>query len=116
MADLIKAITDSVVQVGLTTSLIILVVIAFGWYLWYNITKENKSSKLTIEKQNAQLELANTIMKTAILDNRDMSDKQLIAINTLIVKLETLENTYNCLLKNEVSTRIITQTHLEEVE
>jgi hypothetical protein len=103
MADIITAISDSVESIGLAQSLIVLAIVGLGWYVWHIKTKESKSDKTTIEKQNQQLEHANEIMKTAILENRDMSEKQLIAINSLITKLDTLDKLSSYLLKEKLN-------------
>lgn len=102
MADLLKAIVEAVEALGMVQALFLLGIVGLVTYIVSLVNKTSKSDKLTIEKQARELEKVNDVMYSTIKENRDMSEKQLIAINVMNGKIESYINLSQYLLKGKI--------------
>jgi hypothetical protein len=83
-------------------ALFLLGIVGLVTYIIFMINKTHKSDKQTIEKQGQELEKVNDVMYSAIKENRDMSEKQLIAINVMTSKVDSYINISQYLLKGKI--------------
>jgi hypothetical protein len=102
MADLLNALTQAVESLGMIQALFLLGIVGLITYIMYVINKTHKSDKQTIEKQGRELEKVNEVMYSAIKENRDMSEKQLIAINVMTSKVTSYIDISQYLLKEKI--------------
>ena len=101
MMELLKTLVSSIEAIGFIHTVLTLFMVGIVGYIIYVANRVYKSDKQTIERQDIELTKVHEAMRIAIHDNRDMSEKQLIAVNILSTKIDAyLEITQNILMRH----------------